>query len=79
MRKAQITHLCLEECIKEVIRGAQANVLNNNSKYVDILSRGFYDEQLERYLQFFDIDQFMVLFYDDIENLYQASVLETDC
>lgn len=67
LRKGVIPDLPLEEGIN---RAMNADSAEGNPgvkmQYRDIIHRGYYDVQMERYLGHFDLDRFLFVLYEDI-------------
>jgi hypothetical protein len=79
LRKGKIPELDLTQGLTmalEILQSVTPPNITGGNNLVDILRRGFYDEQIERYLHYFDGDQFLTLLYEDIDNNPQ-SVLKT--
>jgi hypothetical protein len=66
VRKGFIPDLPLEEGMQHVIKGDGRDDANAKQIYKDILERGFYDLQINRYLKYFDISDFIFVLYDEI-------------
>jgi hypothetical protein len=75
MRKKAIPDLSLEEALARALHIFEQEGLESTNTLVDILKRGFYDLQLLHYLNFFPIDQFKFVLYDDIGQ-FPEQVLE---
>lgn len=68
IRKGFIPDLPLDEGMQRVINQNGNNYsLPAKQIYQDILERGFYDLQLERYLKYFDVNNFLFVLYDKIQ------------
>lgn len=78
LRKGKIPQLDLIDGLSlalDLVGSEDLSSAKGEDYLVDILKRGFYDEQLERYLRYFRSDQFLVVFYEDID-LYPEVILK---
>jgi hypothetical protein len=68
LRKGEISTLDIEDWLGMAVRDYNAcQELQTEKYYKDIITRGFYDVQLERYLKYFKAEQMLVLLYDEIQ------------
>lgn len=70
MRKGTIPDLPLEEGIRRAIGEVRGELVPEaKGIYADLIQRGFYDVQMDRYFQEgFDLDQFLFILYEDISS-----------
>ena len=69
LRKGVIPNLPLEEGLRIAIDATNESQDPKLRKcYEDLIRRGFYDVQLERYLQYFKLEQFLFVLYEDLQN-----------
>ena len=68
LRKGVIPNLPLEEGLRIAVDSTnECQDPKLRKCYEDIIKRGFYDTQLERYLQYFKLEQFLFVLYEDLE------------
>lgn len=68
LRKGLIAKLPLEEGIQAAMENfadCEKNVRGN--PYSDLINRGFYDIQIERYMEYFDKEQILFLLFEDLK------------
>jgi len=67
VRKGFLPDLPIDEGMRRVLSPEQSAVsVEERDAYTEILERGFYDVQLERYLRCFEPDRFLIVLYDHI-------------
>jgi len=71
LRKGILPNLSVENGLRMAL---EENCQNPSTRkyYDELLARGFYDTQLQRYLQYVKIEQMMFILYEYIENQPQA-------
>jgi hypothetical protein len=80
MRKSLIPTLPLGEGLARAVDqldAAKNQTPQVGERYEGIITRGFYDVQLERYLQYFRPDQFLFLLYEDIQQKPREMIQKT--
>jgi hypothetical protein len=79
MRRGLIPNLPIGEGLARSVGewGAPENQkTETRRRYADIIQRGFYDIQLERYLHYFQPEQFLFLLYEDIQRAPREVIQE---
>jgi hypothetical protein len=68
VRRGDIPNSSVEDVLSMAVEGSYNRQDPQVIQYCkDIIARGFYDVQMKRYLQYFSVDQMLVVLYDEIK------------